>query len=72
MDNKNGQIISFGYMIVFSCIFLLMTPICGLARQDTEQINVLIFLSQSFQVPENLTVRARLTDIAPEEPTPIQ
>jgi len=72
MGNKNGQIISFGLTIVFSCTFLLMSAICGLARQDTEQIDIPILHSQSFRVPENLTVRVRLRSITPAEPTPIQ
>ncbi|MHC4749938.1 MAG: hypothetical protein ACYTFW_08695, partial [Planctomycetota bacterium] len=54
------------------CALALMFPMCSLAQQDTEQIDVHILQSQTFRVPENLTVRVRLKSITPEEPTPIQ
>ena len=72
MDNKNNQIIYFGISIVISCALVLMFPLCCLAGQDTEQIDVPILKSQTFRVPENLTVRVRLKSITPKEPTPIQ
>ena len=72
MENKKSQMIAFGYTIVFLCTLLFVSPICGLARQDTEQIDVPIFQSQLFQVPDNLTVRVRLKSMTPAEPTPIQ
>lgn len=72
MGNKNGQIGSFDLAIAFSCTFLLVSAICGLARQDTEQIDLPILQSKSFRVPENLTVRVRLESITPAEPTPIR
>jgi len=72
MDNKNDQIICFGISIVISCALVLMFPLCCLAGQDTEQIDVPILKSQTFHVPENLTVRVRLKSIKPKEPTPIQ
>jgi hypothetical protein len=72
MGGKNGQIISLGLAIVYSCVLLLICPICSLARQDTEQIDVPIVQSQSFRMPENLTIRVRLKSITPAEPTPIQ
>jgi hypothetical protein len=72
MGGKSGQIISFEFTMVFSCAFLLFFPTCVLAGQDTEQIDVPILQSQSFRVPENLTVRVRLKSITPTQPTPIQ
>jgi len=72
MYNKNDQIICFGISIVISCALELMFPLCCFAGQDTEQIDVPILKSQSFRVPENLTVRVRLKSITPPEPTPIQ
>ena len=36
------------------------------------RIDVPILQSQTFRVPENLTIRVRLKSITPEEPTPIQ
>lgn len=70
--NKNDQIICFGISIVISCTLVLMFPLCCLAGFDTEQIDIPILKSQSFRVPENLTVRVRLKSITPPEPTPIQ
>ena len=72
MGNKNDQIISFAIAIIFSCALLLMFPMCGFARQDTEKIDVPILQTQSFRVPVNLTVRVRLKSITPAEPKPIQ
>ncbi|UCG49496.1 MAG: hypothetical protein JSU94_06870 [Phycisphaerales bacterium] len=72
MGKKNGQIVSSDVVKVVSCAFLLFFPPCVLAGQDTEQIDLPILQSESFRVPENLTVRVRLQSITPAEPTPIQ
>jgi hypothetical protein len=44
----------------------------GLARQDTEQIDLPIVRSEPFRIPDTLTLRVRLKNISPEEPTPIR
>ena len=72
MSDKSGQIRGVGLTVVLSCAFLLLSPMCGLAQQDTEQIDVPIVQSQSFRVPETLSIRVRLKNIAPDEPTPIK
>jgi len=52
--------------------FLLLFPMCSLARQDTEQIDIPVVRSQAFRVPDTLTIRVRLTNITPAVPTSIR
>jgi len=72
MSNKNGQISGVGLATVLACVSLLLSPMCALAKQDTEQIDVPIVQSQSFRVPDNLTIRIRLKGIEPGNPTSIK
>jgi len=72
MSDKNSQIRGVRLATVMASVLLLVSAICGLAQQDTEQIDVPIRRSRSFRVPDKLTVRVRLKNIAPEEPTPIK
>ena len=58
--------------MILSCAFLLMLPTWSFPRQDTEQIDLTIVQSQPFRVPDTLTLRVRLKNISPEEPTPIR
>jgi hypothetical protein len=72
MGNKNGQIRCFRLVTVLANLFLLLSSMCSLAQQDSEQINVPIHWSKSFRIPENLTLRVRFKKITTKEPTPIQ
>lgn len=51
---------------------LLFYTMCSFAQQDTEQIDLPVVRTESFQVPDNLALRVRLTSITPNEPTPIE
>ncbi len=80
MGNENSQVKAVGPAIRPACgarwagagVLVLLFSICGLARQDTEQIDLPVLRSASFRVPDNLTLRVRLKSITPEEPTPIE
>jgi len=60
------------FAVLLASVFLLQSVTCGLAQQDTEQIDVPILKSQSFRIPDDLAVRVRLKSITPNEPTAIE
>jgi len=60
------------FLVLQASVFLLLSATCGLAQQDTEQIDVPIIKAQPFRIPEDLAVRVRLKSITPKEPTPIE
>jgi hypothetical protein len=74
MNDKNHQIRSAGFCarLAGAGVLLLLCTMCGVAQQDTEQIDLPIVRSESFRVPDNLTLRVRLKSITPDEPTPIE
>ncbi|MBC8217349.1 MAG: hypothetical protein H8E73_02685 [Planctomycetes bacterium] len=72
MSYRNDKIRGVGLATVLASLLLCLSATCSFAQQDREQIDIPILRSQSFRVPENLTVCVRLKNIAPEEPTPIQ
>ena len=45
---------------------------CCFAQQDTEQIDLPVVRTGSFEVSDNLTLRVRLKSITPDKPTPIE
>ncbi len=53
-------------------VLVLLFSVCGLAQQDTAQIDLPVLRPTAFRVPDNLTLRVRLTSITPATPTPIE
>jgi hypothetical protein len=80
MNRKNAQDKGVGpasgwaswIRLIGTGVLVLLFSTCGLARQDTEQIDLPVVRSASFGVPDDLTLRVRFQRITPEVPTPIE